>query len=189
MPKPFCPPKGMPSSTLPNAVHTLVPPRSVLPKKSGLYEKSPSTPMTPPPIHPRLAPQFKRLASTASLNSPPASPPKFQPMNGMKSPSARAAAGERPLSSAAMMSVGQRRADSELVVMPRRVHAVCRAFGRRHYNAKYRGPVASRERLTSRPRNVVADGPLEGDPYFVVVAAAGAAGALLLCSSTTRRAR
>src|SRR5688572_11106045 len=117
MPKPFCPPKGTPSSTLPNAVNTLLPPSSVLPKKSGLYPKSPSKPMTPAPIHARLAPQLRVLASIASLNSVPASPPKFQPMNGMNKPSAFAAPGERPQSSAAMISVRQMRVD-ELVVMP-----------------------------------------------------------------------
>ena len=60
---------GMPSIRLPVAESTPLPPRSVLPKKSELYPKSPSRPMTPAPIHAKLAPQLNRLASAESPNS------------------------------------------------------------------------------------------------------------------------
>src|SRR6187200_1350765 len=116
----------MPSRRLPVAVNTLLPPRSVLPKKSGLYPKSPSKPKTPAPIHAKLAPQLKRLASTESPNSAPLSPPKLTPMNGMMRPSALAVPAKETESRAAMTSVRQLRADRQLKVMPDTVHALCR---------------------------------------------------------------
>ncbi len=204
MPKPLCPPNGTPTRTLPNAVNTLLSPRSVLPKKSGLYAKSPSTPITPAPIHPRLAPQLKRLESIASPNSSPASPPKFQPMNGMNKPSARAAPAEKPQNSAAMMSVRQVRADRQRIVMTtasaRRMPLLV-ALARQQEMEQPGLPDGARR--PRKPRDAVGVLHLNGvalrrapcrtgptlaraRAYFVVAAAGGAP---LLCSSTTRRAR